>query len=89
MNRIKQFRNIPSRASGSVLEAPPDNKVTLRAQLCASTEVIRHFASEKCDFWPITLPFFHRRDQNNFHILGDLYQRSPLARFSEEGAFSC
>jgi hypothetical protein len=89
VNRIQQFRNIPGRSCGSVLDAPTDSKVTLREQLCPSAAMIFHFPSEKCDFWPATSLFFHRRDQNNFHIFCHPYQRSSLGRFPEEGAFGC
>jgi hypothetical protein len=89
VNRIQQFRNIPSRCPGSALEPLLDHKRKSRTEHHARDAAIFRFPSGKGDFWPTTVPFLHRHDQNNFHIFRDLYQRSSLGRFPEEGAFGC
>jgi hypothetical protein len=89
VNRIQQFRNIPRRSSGSALELPPDHKKISRSGHHAGDVAIFHFRSGKGDFCDGTRSFFALRDQNNFHIFGDLYQRSPQDRYSEEGTFGC
>jgi len=81
VNRIQQFRNIPSRFPGSAVESLPDHRKPSRAEHRAGGLAIFHFPSEKGDI--------SVRDQFNFDIFRDLYQRPPLARFPEEGAFRC
>jgi hypothetical protein len=89
VNKIEQFRNIPSRFSGSPLVSLLDRKKTSRAEHRAGGPAIFHFPSEKGDFCNDTWSFISIRDQVNFDILRDLYQRPPLAYFPEEGAFRC
>jgi hypothetical protein len=89
VNRIQQFRNIPDRFPGSALEPLLDHKNMSRAEHHAEGAAIFHFPSEKGDFCTGTSSFISIRDQVNFRICRDLYQRSPLARFPEEGAFGC
>jgi hypothetical protein len=89
VNRIQQFRNIPSRFSGSALESLLDPKRISRAEHRAGGPAIFHLPSEKGDFRNDKLSFISIRDQVNFDIFRDLYQRSPLTRFPEEGAFGC
>jgi len=89
VNRIQPFRNIRNRFPGVSLESPPDYEVTLRGRPCATAAVIFHFPSEKCDFRNDKWSFISIRDLVNFDIFRDLYQRPPLARFPEEGAFGC
>jgi len=89
VNRIQQFRNIPSRLRGSALESLLDPKRISRAEHHAESAAIFHFPSEKGDFRDETWSFISVRDQFNFDIFRDLYQRPPLARFPEEGAFRC
>jgi len=89
VNRIQQFRNIPSRFSGSALKSLPERKRISRAEHYAEASAIFHFPSKKGDFCDGTRSFFALRDQNNFHIFRDLYQRSPQNRYSEEGTFGC
>jgi hypothetical protein len=68
---------------------PPDHKKISRAGHHPGDAAIFHFRSGKGDFCDGTRSFFGLRDQNNFHIFGDLYQRSPQDRYSEEGTFGC
>jgi hypothetical protein len=89
VNRIQQFRNIPSRFSGSALKSLPERKRISRAEHYAGGSAIFHFPSEKGDFCNGTWPFFALHDQNNFHIFRDLYQRSPLDHRSGDGAIGC
>jgi hypothetical protein len=89
VNRIQQFRNIPSRFPGSAVESLPDHRKPSRAEHRAGGLAIFHFPSEKGDFRDETWSFISVRDQFNFDIFRDLYQRPPLARFPEEGAFRC
>jgi hypothetical protein len=89
VNRIQQFRNIPSRSPGSAVESLLDHKQISRAEHHAESGAIFHFPSEKGDFRNGTWSFISIRDQVNFHISRDLYQRPPLARFPGEGAFRC
>jgi len=89
VNRIQQFRNIPSRSPGSALESPLDHRKNSRAELHAEAAVIFHFPSGKGDFHNRAWSFFSIRDQVNFHIFRDLYQRSSLDRPPEEGALGC
>jgi len=89
VNRTPQFRNIPSRFSGSALESLRERKRISTAQHQAGGSAIFHFPSEKGDFCSGTWSFFGLPKQNNFHIFRDLYQRSPQGRFPEEGAFGC
>jgi hypothetical protein len=89
VNRIQQFRNIPSRLRGSALESLLDHKQISRAEHHAESAAIFHFPSEKGGFRNGTWSFISIRDHVNFYISRDLYQRPPLARFPEEGAFGC
>jgi hypothetical protein len=89
VNRIQQFRNIPSRLPGSALESLLDHKQISRAEHHTESAAFFHFPSEKGDFCTGTSSFISIRDQVNFPIFRDPYQRSPLARFPEEGAFGC
>jgi hypothetical protein len=89
VNRIQQFRNIPSRLPGSAVEWLLDHKKISRAEHHAESAAIFHFPSEKGDFRNGTWSFISVRDQVNFYIFRDPYQRSPLAGFPEEGAFGC
>jgi len=89
VNRIQQFRNISGCFSGSALESLLDPKKTSRAEHRAGGPAIFHFPSEKGDFGNDTWSFISIRDQVNFDIFRDVYQRPPLARFPEEGAFGC
>jgi hypothetical protein len=89
VNRIQQFRNIPSRLLGSAVESLLDHKQISRAEDHAETAAIFHFPSEKGDFRNDKWSFISIRDLVNFDIFRDLYQRPPLARFPEEGAFGC
>jgi hypothetical protein len=89
VNRTKQFRNIPRRSFGSALDSLPDDKKISRAGHHAGDVATFHFPSEKGDFCKVSWSFFALRDQNNFHIFRDLYQRSLQDRYSEEGTFGC
>jgi hypothetical protein len=89
VNRIQQFRNIPSRFPGSALDSSLDRKKTSRAEHHAEDPAIFHFPSEKGDFRNGTWSFISIRDHVNFDIFRDLYQCPPPARFPEEGAFGC
>jgi hypothetical protein len=89
VNRIQQFRNIPSRLRGSALELLLGHRQTSRAEHQVESVAIFHFPSEKGEFRNGTWSFISIRDRVNFYIFRDLYQRSPLARFPEEGAFGC
>jgi hypothetical protein len=89
VNRTPQFRNIPSRFSGSALESLPERKRISRAEHYAGGSAIFHFPSEKGDFCNGTWSFFALPKQSNFHIFRNLYQRSPQGRFPEERAFGC
>jgi len=86
---MQQFRNIPSRLSGSARKSLPERKRISRAGHYAGGSAIFHFPSEKGDFCKVSWSFFALRDQNNFHIFRDLYQRSLQDRYSEEGTFGC
>jgi len=86
---MQQFRNIPSRLSGSALKSLPERKRLSGAGHYAEGSAIFHFPSEKSDFCNVMRSFFTFRDQTNFHIFRDLYQRSPLDHQSGEGAFGC
>jgi hypothetical protein len=89
VNRTQQFCNIPNRLSGSVRKSLPERTRILRERHYAEGSPIFHFPSEKGDFCNVTPSFFALRDQNNFHIFRDPYQRSPLDRHSGEGGFGC
>jgi hypothetical protein len=89
VNRIQQFRNIPSRFPGSAVKWLLDHNQRSRGEHRAESAAIFHFPSEKGDFRNGTWSFISIRDQVNFHISRDLYQRPPLARFPGEGAFGC
>jgi hypothetical protein len=89
VNRIKQFRNIPSRLSGGARKSLPERKRILREMHYAENSPIFHFPSGKGDFCKVTWLFFAFRDQTNFHIFRDLYQRSPQDHQSGEAAFGC
>jgi hypothetical protein len=89
VNRIQQFRNIPGRFPGSALEPLLDLKNISRAEHHTESAAFFHFPSEKGDFCTGTSSFISIRDPVNFYIFRDLNQRSPLARFPEEGAFGC
>jgi hypothetical protein len=86
---MQQFRNIPSRLSGNARMSLPERKRISGAEHYAEGSAIFHFPSEKADFSNVTWSFFAFRDQTNFHILRDLYQRSPLDHHSGEGTFGC
>jgi hypothetical protein len=86
---MQQFRNIPSRLSGSARKSLPERKRISRAEHYAGGSAIFHFPSEKGDLCNGTWSFFALHDQNNFHIFRDLYQRSLQDRYSEEGTFGC
>src|SRR5947207_4128785 len=86
---MQQFRNIPSRLPVSALKSLPERKRISRAEHYAKGSAIFHFPSEKADFCNVRWSFFAFRDQSNFHIFRDLYQRSPLDPHSEERAFGC
>jgi hypothetical protein len=89
VNRIQQFRNIPSRFSGSALTSLPERQRISREEHYAEGSVIYHFPSGKGDFCQVACSFFAFADENNFHIFRDLYQRSPLDYHSGEAAFGC
>jgi hypothetical protein len=86
---MQQFRNIPSRLSGSARKSLPERKRISRVEHYAGASAIFHFPSEKGDFCNETWSFFALHDQNNFHIFRDLYQRSPQGRLPEERTFGC
>jgi hypothetical protein len=86
---MQQFRNIPSRLSGSARKSLPERKRISGAEHYAGGSEIFHFPSEKADFSNVTWSFFDLPKQSNFHIFRDLYQRSPLDHHSGEGAFGC
>jgi hypothetical protein len=89
VNRIQQFRNIPSCPRGSALELLLDHKQISRAAHQAESVAIFDFPSEKGDFRNGKWSFISIRDRVNFYIFRDLYRRPPLARFLEEGALGC
>jgi hypothetical protein len=89
VNRIQQFRNIPSRSPGSAVECLLEHKHISRGEHQAESGAIFHLPSEKGDFCNGMWSLISIRDKVNFHISRDLYQRPPLARFPGEGAFGC
>jgi hypothetical protein len=86
---MQQFRNIPNRLSGSARKSLPERRRLSGAEHYAEGSAIFHFPSKKADFCNVTWSCFAFRDQVNFDIFRDLYQRSPPGRFPEEGAFGC
>jgi hypothetical protein len=89
VNRIQQFRNIASRALGTVLDLPPAHGSTFEAAPGIAGVAIFRFPSEKDGFYHDKSVFPFTREQDNFHIFCHFYQHSPREGFPGRGSFGC
>jgi len=89
VNRIQQFRNIDLTENRPRLRERGSHGGPLAAAPRIADEVFFHFPSEKGGFYRDRLYFSFTREQNNFHIFYDFYQRSLRGGFPGRGIFGC